>query len=280
VGAETTRLPAPLVQPGWLILEQGNPDLRIVDFRWYLDGRSGRAAYEAGHIPGAVFVELDAISGPQGPGRHPLPSRDRFESTIREAGVNRGDVVVAYDDASGSVAGRLWWLLRSFGHLRAAVLDGGIQAWGQPLETEARRPAAGDFVASEPTWADVVFYDDLRSGRAAGVLLDARAGSRYRGEEEPVDPKPGHIPGAKSAPWQENVGADGRYLPATQLRERFQKLGVERGEDAILYCGSGVSTIQNLIAMELAGLRGARIYAGSWSDWCSHGDAPVATGAG
>jgi len=267
----------PIVAPEWLRQHLGEPGLAVVDLRWYLDGRSGRAAYDSGHIPGAVFVDLDDICGEEGAGRHPLPTKERFQAAVRRAGIGNGDRVVAYDDAGGSVAGRLWWLLRSFGHGAAAVLDGGIQAWGAPLESHRSEPPPGDFAAAEPAWADVVSYGQLRRGDVSGVLLDARAGSRYRGEQEPVDPKAGHIPGALSAPWQANLGPDGRYLPPERLRERFRGLGVDRGEDAILYCGSGVSTIQNLIALELAGLAGARVYAGSWSDWCSHPEAPVAT---
>ena len=197
---------------------------------------------------------------------------------MRGAGIGQGERVVAYDDVSGAVAGRLWWLLRSFGHARAAVLDGGIQAWGSPLETASVRPAAGDFTAADPGWADVVVYEQLRRGEAEGVLLDARAGRRYRGEEEPIDPRAGHIPGARSAPWQGNLGPDGRYLPPERLRERFSGLGVTSGAEAILYCGSGVNTIHNLVALELAGLKGARVYAGSWSDWSRRHDAPIATG--
>jgi thiosulfate/3-mercaptopyruvate sulfurtransferase len=269
----------PVVSPEWLREHARDPDLRILDLRWYLDGRSGRDAYGHGHIPGAVFVDLGDISGKSGAGRHPLPGREQFQAAMRRAGVNRGDRVVVYDDASGSVAGRLWWLLRAFGHDEAAVLDGGIQAWGAPLETDVPPARAGDFVAREPDWSDVVLYEQLRDGAASGVLLDARLASRYRGEEEPIDPRAGHIPGARSAPWQENVGADGRYLPPVKLRVRVNRLGVQAGEQAILYCGSGVSTIQNLIALELAGLHGARIYAGSWSDWSRRQDAPVATGS-
>ena len=268
----------PIVSPEWLREHLGERDVKVVDLRWYLDGRSGRAAYEGGHIPGAVFVDLEDISGEEGAGRHPLPSRETFESAMRGAGVHNGDRVVAYDDAGGSVAGRLWWLLRAFGHERAAVLDGGIQTWASPLETEPAAPAPGDFQAEQPSWRNVIFYEQLRRGDVKGILLDARAGARYRGEEEPVDPKAGHIPGARSAPWQGNLGRDGRYLPPEKLRERFTALGVQRGEDAILYCGSGVSTIQNLIALELAGLGGAMVYAGSWSDWVAHDDAPIATG--
>jgi thiosulfate/3-mercaptopyruvate sulfurtransferase len=268
----------PVVSPEWLRRHASERDLRIVDLRWYLDGRSGRDAYARGHIPGAVFVDLADISGKSGAGRHPLPSRARFQAAMRAAGVNRGDRVVVYDDASASVAGRLWWLLRVFGHDAAAVLDGGIQAWGEPLQTREPQPHRGDFVARQPDWTSVVTYQQLRDGSASGVLLDARAPSRYRGEEEPIDPRAGHIPGALSAPWQGNVGPDGRYLPPERLRRRFHRLGVRHGEQAVLYCGSGVSTIQNLIALELAGMRGARVYAGSWSDWSRHDDAPVATG--
>jgi thiosulfate/3-mercaptopyruvate sulfurtransferase len=268
----------PIVSPEWLQEHLGEPQLKVVDLRWYLDGRSGRAAYDGGHIPGAVFVALEDIGAEEGAGRHPLPTRKRFEAAMRHADVDNADGVVVYDDVAGSVAGRLWWLLRAFGHAAAAVLDGGIQAWAGPLETEVTTPRRGDFDAREPSWSDVVLYDQLRRGEVDGVLLDARLPSRYRGEEEPVDPKAGHIPGAVSACWQGNLGPDGRYLAPEQLRERFRALGVKAGGEAILYCGSGVNTIHNLIALELAGLRGARVYAGSWSDWSAHEDAPVATG--
>src|SRR5438270_11064382 len=176
----------PIVSAEWLRRHVPDAALRIIDIRWYLDGRSGKAAYDSGHIPGAVFVDLDRdISGEHGAGRHPLPGREQFEAAMRRVGVDNGDMVVAYDDASGSIAGRLWWLLRAFGHVRAAVLDGGIQAWGQPLETKRVQPQQGNFTAREPSWQDVVSYDDLRSGRVKGILLDARARDRYRGEKEP-----------------------------------------------------------------------------------------------
>lgn len=268
----------PILSPEWLHEHLGEPDLKVVDLRWYLDGRSGRNAYESGHIPGAVFVRLEELGEERGAGRHPLPTRETFEKTMRNAGIDNGDRIVVYDDVCGSVAGRLWWLLRAFGHAKSGVLDGGIPAWGSPLETKSATPKPGSFVAREPSWSDVVSYDQLRGGEVEGLLLDARAPSRYRGEEEPIDPKAGHIPGAVSACWQENLGPDGRFLPPEQLRDRFRRLGVKQGPDAILYCGSGVSTIHNLIALELAGLSGARVYAGSWSDWSTHEDAPVATG--
>src|SRR5438094_9797158 len=156
----------PIVSPEWLREHLGEPGLAVVDLRWYLDGRSGLAAYEGGHIPGAVFVELDDISGEAGAGRHPLPSGAKFGAAMRRAGIGQGDRVVVYDDVSGAVAGRLWWLLRSFGHGRAAVLDGGIQAWGSPLETDSVHPAEGDFTAADPGWTDVVLYRQLRRGEA------------------------------------------------------------------------------------------------------------------
>jgi len=264
----------PLVSAEWLRDHRGEPDLRVVDLRWKLGGPPGREGYDAGHLPGAVFIDLDRdITAPSGPGRHPIPSREQFQAAMRRAGVNRGDRVVAYDDAGGSVAARLWWLLRFFGHERAAVLDGGLQAWGQPLEIEAPAPAAGDFEAAEPNRAEVVDRHGLH-----GLLLDARAPERYRGEVEPVDPKAGHIPGARSAFWQESLDERQHFKAGEELRQRFRDLGVESGEEVIAQCGSGVNAAHVLLALELAGFKGARLYEGSWSDWSSHPDAPVATG--
>jgi thiosulfate/3-mercaptopyruvate sulfurtransferase len=269
----------PLVDAAWLHEHHADPDVRVVDLRWYLDGRSGRAAYEAGHVPGAVFVDLDAMSGHEpGRGRHPLPDAALFERAMREAGVGRGTAVVVYDDAGGAVAGRLWWMLRYFGHDRAAVLDGGIQAWGEPRSTEVARPAPGDFAAAPPRTELKVELEDVRALSGDALLLDARAGERYRGETEPVDSKAGHIPGARNAPAAGNLGEDGRFRPAEELRSRFEALGVTDPSRVVVYCGSGVSACHDLLALELAGLPGARLYPGSWSEWSSRPDAPVATG--
>jgi thiosulfate/3-mercaptopyruvate sulfurtransferase len=264
----------PLVSAEWLRDHLGDSDLRVIDFRWYLVGRNGRDEYLRGHIPGAVFVALDDVTG-EGSGRHPLPTPGQFEAAMRAAGVNNRTRVVVYDDAGGSVAARLWFLLRWFGHEGQAVLDGGLKAWGEPVETEVI-VAPGDFSARMPDRSRILDFEDVR-GLNGVPLLDTRAGERYRGETEPVDPKAGHIPGARSAPWAGNLREDGRFKSRQELQERFRELGVEAGQGVVAYCGSGVNACHNLLALELAGIDDARLYAGSWSDW-SHRDAPVATG--
>jgi thiosulfate/3-mercaptopyruvate sulfurtransferase len=264
----------PLVSADWLHRHSDDNDVRVVDFRWYLDGQKGHDAYARGHIPGAVFVELDDVTGSEGGGRHPLPTRPQFDAAMRAAGIHDTTKVVAYDDTGGSIAARLWFLLDLFGHGEQAVLDGGLQAWGEPLETTTVLPMPGDFSAREPDRSRILDFAAVRD--LDGVpLLDARAGERYRGEKEPIDPKAGHIPGAISAPFTENLGPDGRFKSPAELRARFVELGADHG--AVVYCGSGVNATHNLLAMELAGLPNGRLYAGSWSDW-SHRDAPVVTG--
>jgi thiosulfate/3-mercaptopyruvate sulfurtransferase len=265
----------PIVSPEWLREHIEDPDVRVIDFRWYLVGGKGIDAYGKGHIPGAVFVDLEAVTG-KGGGRHPLPTGEQFEKEMQRGGVSDRTRVVAYDDVGGSVASRLWFLLRFFGHESQAVLDGGIGAWGSPLETEAPKVAPGDFHSSTPERSGILDFEDVR--RLTGVpLIDARAGERYRGEKEPIDPKAGHIPGALSAPWSENLGPDGRFKSPEELRKRFAGLGIDAATGAVAYCGSGVTATHDLLAMELAGIRNGRLYAGSWSDWSSR-DAPVATG--
>jgi thiosulfate/3-mercaptopyruvate sulfurtransferase len=269
----------PLVSAEWLQEHLADPDLRVVDFRWYQDGRSGRDGYLAGHVPGAVFVDLEGdVTGPRpGLGRHPLPEREAFGRVMRAAGVGRESRVVVYDDQSGLSAGRLWWMLRYFGHPAVAVLDGGLGSWTGELVSGEEVAPAGDFVAAEPPpWR--VDFEDV--GRLPGgtVLLDARSAARYRGEPHPLDIRPGHIPGALSAPWDANLGPDGRFKAPDELRRRFQELGVERGEDVVAYCGSGVSACHDLLALELAGLSGARLYPGSWSDWTAREGTPAETG--
>jgi thiosulfate/3-mercaptopyruvate sulfurtransferase len=264
----------PLVSAEWLRAHIHDGDVRVIDFRWYLDGRKGRDAYERGHIPGSVFIELDDVTGSEGGGRHPLPTRAQFEAAMRTAGVGVDTKVVAYDDTGGSIAARLWFLLDLFGHSAQAVLDGGLQAWATPLETTMVSAPPGDFRAAEPDRSRILDFGAVQD--LEGVpLLDARAGERYRGEKEPIDPKAGHIPGALSAPFSDNLGPDGRFKSPAELRARFAELGAERG--AVVYCGSGVNATHDLLAMEIAGLHNGRLYAGSWSDW-SHHDAPVATG--
>ena len=255
--------------------------VRLLDVRWFLnDHEKGRANYEAGHIPGAVFVDIDRdVTGEVGAGRHPLPHRERFEHAMRQAGVDAGAHVVVCDDVSGSVASRLWWLLKIFGHDDAFVLDGGIQTWDGPLSTETPVVTPGDFVAKGPDLSGVLSYEDVVALDGDTVLIDIRAPERYRGENEPVDPKAGHIPGAKNAFWQETLIDDhGRFLGPDELRSRFEALGVRPG-NAVVYCGSGLVSCQTALAIEEAGLGPARIYSGSWSDWSTREDAPVATGS-
>ena len=264
----------PLVEAEWLRAHIGEPDLRVIDFRWYLKGRSGRDEYLRGHLPGAVFVDLEAVTGSEGGGRHPLPGRAQFEKEMRRAGVSSGTRVVVYDDAGASVAARLWFLLRYFGHHAQAVLDGGIGAWEGPLATDVPHVAPGDFQAAPPDSSLVLDFEAVRDLRGV-PLIDARAVERYRGETEPIDPKAGHVPGAVSSPFTENVGPDGRLESPEVLRSRYKRLGADKG--AVFYCGSGVNATQHLLAMAVAGLPNARLYAGSWSDW-SNRDLPVATG--
>jgi thiosulfate/3-mercaptopyruvate sulfurtransferase len=267
----------PLVSVEWLREHLRDPDVRVIDFRWYLDNRNGRDEYLRGHIPGAVFVELEAVTGAPSKhnhGRHPLPANWQVQDEMQKAGVGADTKVVVYDDAGGSVASRLWFLLGWLGHGEQAVLDGGLRGWDGPLETEVTSVARGAFRSREPDRTRILQFEAVQ--QLEGVpLLDARAGERYRGEQEPIDPKAGHIPGALSAPWMENLGPDGRFKSPAELRARFTELGA--GDGAVLYCGSGVNATHHLLAMEIAGLHGGRLYAGSWSDW-SNRDAPVATG--
>ncbi|MFJ4778858.1 sulfurtransferase [Streptomyces sp. NPDC088762] len=253
----------------------------LLDVRWQLGGPDQRPAYEARHLPGAVYVDLDReLAGPPGSGgRHPLPDPEAFGAVMRRAGVSADVPVVVYDGGQGWAAARAWWLLRWTGHPDVRVLDGGLAAWtaeaGQ-LSAEGVTPAEGDF---KPTSGPAGLLDaDGAAARAReGVLLDARAGERYRGEVEPIDPVGGHIPGAVSAPTTENVGPDGRFLPADALRERFAALGVSAGSPVGVYCGSGVSGAHEVLALEVAGIS-ADLYAGSWSEWSADPDRPVATG--
>jgi thiosulfate/3-mercaptopyruvate sulfurtransferase len=267
----------PLIDAAALGDRRDDPGLRIVDTRWYLgEPDRGPAAYRAGHIPGALYLDLDRdLSAPTGPGRHPLPDPDAFAARLGSLGIGDGHDVVAYDDRGGVVAARLWWMLRHLGHDEVAVLDGGLPAWeaaGLPLST------------AEPDWPAATFTPRLRPGGtldrdevAAGlddlVLLDARSVERYRGDEDPVDPVAGHIPTAISAPCTDNLGPDQRFLPAAALAERYRRLGATEPERVVAYCGSGVTACHDLLAMELAGLGGARLYPGSWSDWSAHGGA-------
>jgi thiosulfate/3-mercaptopyruvate sulfurtransferase len=276
-----------LVTTDWLASHLGEAGLRIVDVRWYLDpSKKGLDAYRAGHLPGAVFLDIDAdLSAPGGRrggplGRHPWPSPQQVARVMGAVGVGPGIRVVAYDDQAGATAARLWYLLQAHGHDEVAVLDGGIVKWiaeGRPLEEWIRSWPPAEFVA-RPKSGWVLTKAEMTAEAARGLVLDARAGERYRGEVEPIDPRAGHIPGARSAPFADNltVSAVPVFRTADELRAHYAALGAERGEP-VVYCGSGVTACHDLLALHVAGLRG-RLYAGSWSEWSADPALPMATG--
>ncbi|MEE1751622.1 sulfurtransferase [Streptomyces sp. SP18CS02] len=250
----------------------------LLDVRWQLGGPPGRPAYEAGHLPGAVHVDLDSeLAGPPGPGgRHPLPDLAVFGAAMRRAGVTASSPVVAYDGGQGWAAARAWWLLRWTGHPDVRVLDGGLAAWRGELTTDVPAPVPGDF-DPRPGGLPLLDADGAAALARSGLLLDARAAERYRGDVEPIDRVGGHIPGAASAPTTENVGEDGRFLPPEVLAARFKALGATDAPAVGVYCGSGVSGAHEVLALELAGVQAA-LYAGSWSEWSADESRPVATG--
>jgi thiosulfate/3-mercaptopyruvate sulfurtransferase len=264
-------------------LTNHSADVVLLDVRYQLGGPPGRPEYEAGHIPGAVYVDLEAelAGAPGSGGRHPLPDLEVFTGAMRRAGVGAGSEVVAYDGGLGWAAARAWWLLRWAGHDRVRVLDGGLPAWlaaDQAISDHVPvpAPAPGDFTPA-PGALPVLTAADAAGLARRGVLLDARAGERYRGEVEPIDPVAGHIPGAVSAPTSDNLGADGRFLPADALALRFAGLGAAPGSEVGVYCGSGVSAAQQVLALAVAGVPAA-LYVGSWSEWSADPARPVATG--
>ena len=270
----------PLVSVEGLAARVGDPELRVVDVRWYLKRPgAGREAYEAGHIPGAIFLDLDAdLSAPEGAGRHPLPDPLAFRQHLASIGIGSDHVVVAYDDSGGTIAARLWWMLDNLGHRGVAVLDGGLGAWtaaGHPLTTAEPHHAPARLQLRD-RWTRVIERDELAARLGSLRLLDARAPERYRGEVEPIDPAAGHIPTALSAPSTDNLGPDGRFLPLEKLRERFGELAGGEAE-AVSYCGSGTTACHNVLAARLAGLPDPLLYVGSFSDW-SRSEMPVATG--
>ncbi|HZC40802.1 MAG TPA: sulfurtransferase [Streptosporangiaceae bacterium] len=263
----------------------------LLDVRWRLGGPPGVSDYLAGHLPGAVYVDLDAdLAGPPGrAGRHPLPGPEAFQAAMRRAGVRGDRGVVVYDEADSMAAARAWWLLRYFGHPAVRVLDGGYLAWvaaGYPVaagpegSAAGHAPRTGDFTARQGGMP-LLDADAVAAVARQGVLLDARAGERYRGEAEPLDPVAGHIPGAVSAPAAGNLAADGRFRTAAALRERFAAVGADgRAGPVGCYCGSGVTAAQQVLALEIAGIPAA-LYAGSWSEWVAGAGPgrPVATGS-
>lgn len=266
----------PLVTGEWLA--EHLSDVRAVDVRWYLSdpgGRSGRAAYREGHLPSAVWLDVDSeLSGWASPaaGRHPMPRTEQFAAVLGRVGIAPGTPVVAYDDAGGSIAARLWWMLRSIGE-PAAVLDGGLAAWPGAVTADVPdvAPVARAAAAFPAAWflsADEVAATDA-------VVYDARTAERYAHGDPAIDPRPGHIPGALSAPWAANLTADGRLRPPGELRELYAA-AAERG--AVAYCGSGVTACLDLLAMEVAGVAKTALYAGSWSQWGSDPSRPIETG--
>lgn len=286
-----------LIEPAELAasLTHTATDWVIVDCRFDLARPAwGEAAYAAGHVPSALYAHLDReLSGPISPttGRHPLPSAERLTETFGRWGIDASVQVVAYDQGNGAYASRLWWLLRWAGHQKVAVLNGGFAAWqqaGLPTETSVakRHPRqftfrAGDEQAVSTAELERVVRDGTLASGAA-VLVDARAADRFAGENETLDPVAGHIPGARNHPFARNLGADGRFLPPAELRERWTATlgaGAARRGAVIAMCGSGVTACHNLLALEIAGFGGAQLYAGSWSEWIRSPERPVAKGA-
>ena len=275
-----------LVNTTWLAQHLDSPNVRIIDVRWYLTepGR-GYAEYQAGHIPGAVYLDIDTdLSGPrgQGPGRHPLPSAEAFAAMAARTGIDATTHVVAYDSVGGGYAARVWWLLRYFSHAHVSLLDGGWQVWqaaGLPEEqaTPTIRPTSFTAKPQPAMVVDAARMEQLRQ-QPGTLLIDARAPERYQGLTEPVDARAGHIPGARSAPFTANLSQAGQMLTPSQLRERFDALGADQATQLVSYCGSGVTAAHNVFALELAGYPAAVLYEGSWSDWSADPQRPIATG--
>lgn len=264
-----------------------HPEWRVFDCRYELrDPQRGRALYAEGHIPGALYADLERdLSGPKTGrnGRHPLPAPNAFIAWLGAHGLRNADQVVAYDNAGTAFAARLWWMLKWLGHDAVAVLDGGFEQW-----TRERRPVTTDVPVFAPTsfagrahdamWVGV---DDVLRNVASreNLIVDARAAGRYAGVEETIDPVAGHIPGAVNRPYLDNVDAQGRFKSAPELRAAFEQILRDLPPSRMVsQCGSGVTACHNLLAMHLAGLYGGRLYPGSWSEWCSDGSRPIATG--
>jgi thiosulfate/3-mercaptopyruvate sulfurtransferase len=255
----------------------------VLDVRWRLAGPPARDDYAAAHVPGAVFVDLDTeLCGPPGArGRHPLPDPAGLQRALRSAGVRENHPVVVYDGGEGASAARAWWTLRWAGHRPVRVLEGGFGAWqaaGQPVSTESPSPPPGDVVVRPGGLPVLDAAEAAALAAGKGVLIDVRAGERFRGEVEPIDPVAGHIPGAINLPVTDQTGPDGRYPAADELRGRFAAAGVAEDCAVAAYCGSGVTAAQSVFALHLAGRPDAGLYVGSWSHWITDPDRPVATG--
>jgi len=267
-----------------------DPKLRILDARWYLDpAKKGLDAYRSGHIPGAFFADIENdFAGPGGErggalGRHPFPSASQVQKVIRLFGITPGVQVVAYDDAAGAIAARIWFVLRAYGFDECAVLDGGITKWiAEGREITEQPPSIStmtDFVAT-PRPELVLSKDRMIKEKDHHLVLDARAPERYRGDSEPIDPRAGHIPGAVNAPFTSNLttGPSPVFRPAPELRAHYEGLGVRDDREPVVYCGSGITAAHDLLALHVAGF-GGKLYAGSWSEWSSDPALPAATGA-
>lgn len=282
----------PVVEPRWVLARMYEPDLVIVDCRFQPgEPDAGREAYEQDHIPGALYVDLEEdLSAPTGPhgGRHPLPAVADFAAAISRLGIDHETRVVAYDDQGGSMAARFWWLMRYHGHEKTFILNGGYSRWrmlGYPI-SDAKPPVIvpKTFVPNIQTDM-VVHVDEVRrvleqaqQGVKNTVLIDSRELRRYLGEEEPVDRVAGHIPGALHAFWKDGLKDDLTWKTPEEQRERFASMNLDPDQEIIVYCGSGVTACPNVLALELAGFRRVKLYAGSWSDWISYEDNPIATG--
>lgn len=255
----------PFVSAAWL--HRHHHQVIIADVRWYLNGSSGRAAFDSGHIPSAVFVDLDTwLSGESGArGLNPLPSPAVFARGMSSLGVGDESTVIAYDDAGGVIAARLVWMLRALGK-RAALLNGGIAAWSGPLERESVHPAPAHFTAAPWPEESLVRAQDLAAW--TGIVVDARTTERFDGSLQlPTDPQAGHIPGAVNVPCRENLDSAGCLRPITEVREEFARAGVQDGSVVVSYCGSGITACHNLLALEHVGLGRGRLYPGSWSEY-------------
>ena len=260
-----------------------HPEAVLADVRWYLDGRDGKAAFEAGHIAGAIWVDLDhQLAGHDQPateGRHPFPTPEQFAASMGELGIANGTLVVAYDDTGGLTAGRLAVMLRMIGG-DAAVLVGGLGAWTGPIETgEGRTPSPAEFTAVEWPEDRLATADDVvKILNDGGSAIDARSRERFVGSVAQIDKQPGHIPGARSAPWSEVLADDMLPKSPEDLRDHYRQLGIDGGHEVVAYCGSGVSACMNLLAMEHAGLTAPRLYVASWSGWSADPNREAATG--
>jgi len=268
---------SPLISAESLLERLGDPAVRIADVRWSLaEPGKGRRDYASAHLPGAIFVDVETdLVAAEGPGRHPLPEPEVFAARLGELGFDDSSEIVAYDDAGGTIAARLWWMLDDLGHPNVRVLDGGIQAW-----TAVGGPRTADVVAHppgrltiRPKWTRTIDRESLAGRLGTLTVVDARARERYRGDVEPIDPVGGHIPTARSVPTAGNLRDDGRFRDAAALRQRYSPLG----DDVVTVCGSGITACHNALAMRLAGLPDPVLYPGSYSDW-SRAGMPVATG--